>query len=443
MRGVRFEGFGRSLAWAVAGALLAASWPMATVSAQTGPAPAPPGQLSTETAPAAPAGPITDPAVTPAGCSTCGNGLLGGPGGPPGPPPALGSYGCGGCICKPGRRNDYCDCCCDGGGDNCVSRLFCGLYHCICCPDPCYEPRWTPLVDSAFFVESARPVTQMRLRYDDAYDWHNPDRSEFFWAREGTRPTQILPPLCEQRGAPGKGPNCVPRAIDYKDLSLYTEGATERFGLSLEMPYRHWGEPDESNLPISQVCCSESGFADLVIGTKTVLLDCELTLLSFGVKTSVPTGNFTKGLGTGHVSMELSLLGALRLTPNDYLQGQLSYWFPIGGDTAYQGDIFHAHLSYNRLLWCPCTGLKLIGTAEANEWSILGGLYTSPDFVGVDANGQPAPVALDANGTVWGAGAGLRLYICDKIDIGVGYGTTFGGVRWYEDLIRTDFRWRF
>jgi hypothetical protein len=282
----------------------------------------------------------------------------------------------------------------------------------------------------------------MRPRYDAAFDWHTPDRSEFLWARERTTPNQVLPPLCEPKDGVGKGPNCIPRAIDYQQLSLYTEAATPRFGLSIETPYRHW-EPDESGLPFPQVCCSESGFADLTIGTKAVLLDCELTLLTFATKTVVPSGNFPKGLGTGHVSMELSLLSALRLTPNDYLQWQLSYWFPIGGDPAYQGDIFHAHLSYNRLLWCPCPGLKLIGTAEFNEWSILGGLYTSPDVVGVDANGQLAPVALDANGTVWGLGGGLRLFICDKIDVGAGFATTFGGVRWYEELIRTEFRWRF
>jgi hypothetical protein len=40
-------------------------------------------------------------------------------------------------------------------------------------------------------------------------------------------------------------------------------------------------------------------------------------------------------------------------------------------------------------------------------------------------------------------GPGLRLYICDKIDFGVGTAFALTGDHWEEELIRGEFRWRF
>jgi len=40
------------------------------------------------------------------------------------------------------------------------------LYESLCCPDPCYQPKWMPLADSAFFTDSARPVSHSRLRWE-------------------------------------------------------------------------------------------------------------------------------------------------------------------------------------------------------------------------------------------------------------------------------------
>ena len=39
-----------------------------------------------------------------------------------------------------------------------------GLYEALCCPDPCYEPRWLAVADAAFTCEAARPVTQQRAQ---------------------------------------------------------------------------------------------------------------------------------------------------------------------------------------------------------------------------------------------------------------------------------------
>src|SRR5262249_59679245 len=112
------------------------------------------------------------------------------------------------------------------------------------------------------------------------------------------------------------------------------------------------------------------------IGTKSLLLDCELIQVAFQFVTYIPTGQAKLGTGTGHVSLEPGLLTSLKLTPESYLQAQLSYRFPLGGDEVIDGSMLHLGLAYNRLLWnCGCD-LQVIGTLEANYYCVPDGRFT-------------------------------------------------------------------
>lgn len=365
--------------------------------------------------PPIPAATAADSGVLQAGCSTCSKGLI----------PSLGelpTFGGGGCSscgdggcgggCVPGRTP--CDCCLDESTS--VGRLLGGLYKCICCPDPCYEPKWVALADSAFFQDGARPVTQMRLRYESVWDFSLPDKAEYLWAKEG-----------------GKGPKAPAgrlgeSAVSYQDLSLYNEVAIDRFSASIAIPYTSM----EDN-----TFGGASGFGDLVIGTKSLLLDCELIQFAFAFNTYVPTGNFLKGLGTGHVSLEPGLLMSLKLAPTTYLQSDLLYRIPIGGDSGFEGPVLQYHFSLNQLLWqCgSCKGIQLIGVAELNGYELLGGSYTDPN--------SGMPLSARDVGTILSIGPGVRLVICDKIDFGVGsaFNLTHDSVG--DQIVRVDFRWRF
>jgi hypothetical protein len=521
--------------------------------------------------------PVRDPQVVQAGCSVCGSGLIGAlaPPATDGPAPGGCSTCGGGCGsgCYPGRKGCYCECCQDC--DTCVGRLLCGIYNCICCPDPCYEPRWIAVQDSAFFVESARPVTQLRLRIDGGFDVPTPDRAEFFWARERTTPNQAEPGPTDPKNPAyncflhgfGKGPTAIASSMDHEDLGLYMEGGIETASFFVEIPYR---EIDPTTAPVSLTAsqvtakgampmmvpatslinkplapntplpfdvtlhtapgmtvadptsptgvrtvgaqvtpapgtrgstatdnryfgdgvvlkkgstfpgtltifpgatrtvgpaqavleqvvpsCNASGFADMNLGTKAVLLDCELLLLTFQFKTYLPTGNFMKGLGDGHVSLEPALLFALKLMPDCYLQGEFAYWIPIGGDPLYEGDIYHSHFSLNKTLWSPCPGLRLVGTLECEHWEVLGGNFTAPDLLvetttpvagpGGTMKNRPVltPVAQSATEGIFSAGPGLRFFICDKIDFGIGTQFAITQDHWEEELVRAEFRWRF
>jgi hypothetical protein len=441
-------GGGGPWCWALGALLTALLWSPGRADS---PAPAPAGQAGASPAPPAAEakGPgRTDGEVVQTGCSTCGGGLLGPPGGLLDGMGCGGGGCCGGCglRCVPGREQCYCDCCCDP--KTCVGRFFYGLYECICCPDPCYEPHWLAVADSAFFVDAARPVTQMRLRWDTGWNLTKPDRAEYFWPRERTQPNQLESKDPWARHGIGKGPVGITASVFYQDLGLYTEGGTDRFSFFVEVPYRHVSpQTADINFALTpvQVPCRHSNFADMNVGTKAMLLDCELIQITFQFKTFIPTGDFTNGLGTAHVSLEPSLLFNLRLSPKDYLQGQFAYWIPIGGDPVYQGNIFHFHLSCNHVLCCPCPGLRLIGTVEVNEWSVCNGAFTDTSFLAGDpANGNRlSPVAAPAVSTMASAGPGVRLFICDKIDLGVGSAFAFTTDHWAKELIRAEFRWRF
>jgi hypothetical protein len=379
----------------------------ADATAVNAPMPAP----AVATAPAATATKV-DSTLKQVGCSSCSSGLLG---------PDLSvlptfSGTCGSCDsgccgggCVPGKTP--CDCCFDES--TCVGRFLGGFYHCICCPDPCYDPHWNPLADAAFFQDGPRPVTQMRLRYESVWDYTFPDKAEYLWAQEGVKGPKAPP------GVKGE------RAVSYQDLSLYSEVAVDRFSASIAIPYLDMED---------DTFAGASGFGDLTIGTKSLLLDCELMQFAIVFNTTVPTGNFLKGLGTGHVTLQPGALMALKLTTMTYLQSGLLYSIPIGGDQGFEGPVLQYHLSLNQMLWNCGNGIKLIGVAELNGYEFLGGAATAPDGTILSAKDI---------GSVVSIGPGVRLVLCDKIDFGVGSAFNLTQDTVGDEIIRVDFRWRF
>lgn len=311
---------------------------------------------------------------------------------------------CGGC--------DTCGCECPADcRESHFSRFFWGFYHAVCCPDPCYEPCWVALADAAFFVESARPVTQTRLRWDAGVDMIFPDRAEYFWARSG--------------GGGGLGPAAIETKLTYHELSHYSEVAHGKFGAFIELPYRSYD---------AEVNPHEAGFGDLIAGTKSMLLDCELIQITFQMKFITPVGVSLKGLGAGHLSLEPSLILGANLSPHSYLQAQVCEWIPIAGNPAYAGAILHYHTSYNRTLYgCP-GGIHVIGTAEINGWSFQDGAYSDP------VRGQ---LQQASNETYVSSGFGLRTVLCNKLDFGIGVAIALTENHWAEQLYRSELRVRF
>jgi hypothetical protein len=355
----------------------------------------------------------TDGGVVPAGCASCGGG--GGPL-PAILPPAGGcgggacacSDGCDSCQCKPGRSR-----CCYGAGECCdgfLGRLTGGFIECLCCPDPCYEPVWNNVANAAFFQDTVRPRNTTRFRWDSGVNLTQPERAEFFWAKPGA--------------LGGRGPMFIENRVNYDELSLYQEIAAGKFAFFIDTPYRSV-YPDLN--------AHHANFGDLNLGTKSLLVDCELLQFTFQFRTYIPTGRVGNGLGTGHTSLEPSALASLKLSQDTYLQGQLAYWIPIGGDGEFEGAVWHYHLSLNHLWW-KSGPYQLIGTSEFNGWSFTdGGVVDRVTGMGRPASGE----------TYVTLGGGLRLVICENFDIG--FGTTFAVTddHFADQLYRTEVRFRY
>lgn len=373
------------------------------------PAP-PPATAPTSDAPAAPARPRTDLEVLQASCVNCNSGGSLSPYGNGGNSGGCSSCGAGAAGCYPGRDNcPPCERC------NHCDNFFCRFYDCICCPDPCYEPKWTPIADAAFYVDAARPQTQTRFRFDPGVGMILPDRAEYFWARADGNGSGPKPP----NGARGE------LRLGYMDTSLYTEAATGRVGAFFEMSYRSL-DPDYAP--------HAAGFGDMQVGAKTLLLDCELLQLSMQFRTYLPVGSAGKGLGTGHVSLEPSLLLGLRVSDDSHIQAQISEWIPIGGDPNYSGAIFHYHFSWNNVLYRFHPQVPLISTLEFNGWSFQDGSYTDPGIGAFQKAGDSS---------YFSAGPGLRLFVCDKLDFGTGISFALTDQHWATTLYRCELRLRF
>lgn len=367
-----------------------------------GPLPPPPSAAPASLS----AAPLVDENLLTAACTSCGQFHVAGSTSDFG-----GSCGPGGCV--PGRMRS----CSHPEHSTFIGRFASNLYHCLCCPDPCYEPKWVPEANASFFVDPARPRTQKRLRWDHAYSFWFPDRSEYFWARSfrGPGPQARIPVTKSGRPVYGE------RMLNYDQLYVYIEAALPRFGFFTEIPYRSTS-PD--------LTAHHAGFADMNIGTKSLLLDCDLLQLTLQFKTYLPIGSVSDGLGNGHVSLEPSLLMAAHLAPHTYLQGQLAEWVPLGGDPDYAGAILHYHLSLNHLLWQVLPDVPLIGTLEFNGWSFQDGAYTAPILGPKNSSGD----------SYLSLGPGLRMSVCDFIDFGVGTAFALDSPNWGDPLIRSEIR---
>ncbi len=359
----------------------------------------------------------TSSEITLAGCTSCGLGGGGAAGYYPGPgiygyghkygpPPCdlggCGDEGCGEAGCHAGYFG--CDPC---EGQHRFTRLFCAFHNALCCPDPCYEPRWDCTANAALFTPSARPWTYTRLRWDAGRNLTQPDRAEYYWAQIG-----------------GKGPANPETRVNYNELSLYAEMGGGRFSFYINTPYRNQ-EGDVNG--------GSGGFGDLTLGTKTLLIDSELMQFTFSLGTTIPVGLSGKGIGNGHVSMDPSLLWAIKLYPETWWQGQVGYWIPISGSPGFAGSVLFYNNSLNHLIARPLKDTALVGTIETSGWTFTAGSVTEADGTVRSANDT----------TYFNIGPGLRLCICDKLDFGFGVQFAVTSEHFAQRLYRTEIRWRF
>ena len=239
----------------------------------------------------------------------------------------------GGCASCGGGAGGSCDGRCEpfpatGFG----GRLVGTLYDTLCCPDPCYRPRWEPITDTAFVTAAARPITQTRFQWNYTNNIPFADRGEYFWARADGRGRGPKP----QFGALG-----VPR-VDIHELQQVTEAASGRASVSVSTPYR-------SVHP--QFAASAAGFGDITIAAKSLLLDTELILFSFQFSTYVPSAKPREGDRQRPRLARTERHHGSPPQPRQLLAGPNRRVDPLGGDS----DLLRGDAALpSRLQTAPC-----------------------------------------------------------------------------------------
>jgi hypothetical protein len=333
--------------------------------------------------------------------------------------------GCANGTCIPGRKACYPP---PHGYDTHIGAFLSNLYDCLCCPDPCYQPRWEPAANASFFADYARPRTVTRIRYDNLNDMRTPDRAQYFI--QNVNPT-------------AKGTRSFVPQARFQQVSLYQEVAGPRGSFFISIPYDqinpNWGP-------------TQAGFGDLNFGVKSLMFDCEMLQVSFQFRTYMPTGAAINNLGTGHISLDPSILASLKLTPTTYLQGQIGNFIPIGfGGTngiaagakgespTLAGGVLYWFGSINQVLWYCTPNSPLIATLELDGWSFESGGYTAV----VGSGGTPKVVDKGGGVSYFNMGPGLRQVICDKVDIGGAITWATTTPRWADPWFRFEVRFLF
>ncbi|MGE0757141.1 MAG: hypothetical protein AB7O38_08975, partial [Pirellulaceae bacterium] len=274
------------------------------------------------------------------------------------------------------------------------------------------------------YIDSAVVATQLRIRFDAAYDFDEPDRAEYFystWANFGG-----------QTDVNTIGPN---NSLDSQTVSLYYEQAlTSRLSAFVEAAALF---NDPSGVPGPGP--NTQGFGDMVAGVKYNIWEGCNELLTFQLKNYIPTGEEGKWLTAGHYSIEPALLYLNRINPCWTLEAEIRDWVAIGGadgfnGTPYAGNVlrYGLGLSYNG--WT--TGcVSMTPVVELVGWSVLEGQKFA-----FNPNG---PVDADGDEIV-NLKLGMRLArCCSNGSLYVGYGTALTDEAWYNDIIRIDYRFLF
>jgi hypothetical protein len=295
------------------------------------------------------------------------------------------------------------------------------------------------------YIDNAIVGSQIRIRFDAAFDDNSPDRDEFFYAKcgcyralNGTAFAAAFDP-----NAPGPGTG-IPTAINYQQLYANVEYAPfTRLSFFTEVPFR-WLQPQgfvpASSLPFTPVNFSnQGGLSDVEAGFKAAVIANQNTYLTFQFRTYFPSGNSYKGLGTAHYSVEPAILFYQRFSDRISLEAQFNDWHPIGGSAGvpvsnsegFAGDILSYGVGPSYQAYRG-ENVSITPVVEVVSWRILSGFQSlQPGFETVDGT------------NIVNIKAGVRTSIGAHNSIYVGFGQAVTHDIWYKHLVRLEYRYTF
>jgi len=377
----------------------------------------------------APSSPLDGNILQTSGCASCGTSPMGsGLGRMTGGGIAPNMYDpvgcCAGSECGQGRSTCYgCE------HDGVLARMLCGIYECLACPDPCYEPGWRPIMDVGFFTECARPVSQQRIRMTSSQHMTNYTRNSY---KIAGYPLGPIVPTNRQ------GYYLVDPSVSINEASIYTEAAAGNIGVLFDIPIALTNF--EHGLANGG---GGSGIGNMMVGLKSTIFDSELLQVGWMTKTFLPTGNMTMGLGNGLTSMEIGALVGLKIAESTYLQANFTEWLPFGGVPGYAGAMFINRLSLNHKIWQANPKVPVFLNVEYSGYFFQAGGYAP--YENIIDNPSAALPTTSPGYSYHQLGPGARIYMTEKIDTGFAAQFSLNPSQgsWGDQQYRLDFRFRY
>jgi hypothetical protein len=256
-------------------------------------------------------------------------------------------------------------------------------------------------------IAASQPFNNIRIRSDFQYGWQFPNRAEYLWA------------------GPSKGPRLPESRLDLQEYSVLMETGTDNFSIGTELPLI-WLNPT--------INPNTSGFGDMSVTTKLVVLTGRSLQLTQLTRTHMPTGQASSGRGNGHVAMEPGLITRYTWDDRTMFHGMTTFLFPIGSDPSFSGEILNYSLGIARV-WYENDQFAIIPTIESINWSVLSGAR------GIEQNKISGDYISNLH-------PGVRFVFDRGGDLGLfeaGFGTGFSltNNHFYESLFRFDLRWSY
>jgi hypothetical protein len=262
------------------------------------------------------------------------------------------------------------------------------------------------VVFAPFEIDVTQPNNYTTLRWDSGFGLQTPDRAEYFWS------------------SPGKGPAVSPNSINYQDLRLVNEVASDSVSLQTDIPVR-FIEPYAGG--------STSGLGDIRMAMKARLINGQKWQISQIFRTYIPTGVATKGVGTGHVSLEPGILARYQISPATFVHGEVKYWIPIAADQGFAGNVLTYGVGISHVLY-ETNNFAVLPDLELVNYDFLMGSKTL-NGVAVGSAGETTYNIVPGARFVMGPKGDLGLF-----EFGVSNMIGIGGDRYIDNLLRFDFK---
>jgi hypothetical protein len=292
------------------------------------------------------------------------------------------------------------------------------------------------------YIDNAIVGSEVRIRFDAAFNDAFPDRAEFIYAKCGCYRNPNLPPPPKgprDPNAPGPGSG-IPKNVNYQILSFLGEYAVNRrFSAFFEIPFR-WIQPQGVIAPgATPAFPNGSGISDVQAGLKFAILASPRHYLTAQLLSYFPSGSALHGLGTNHYSLESALLYYQRFSDRFEIEGELGGWLPIGGSAGvpttnsqgFAGNLFFYGIGPSYKL-INGERFRLAPVIELVGWNVTGGMQTGP--------GTPS----NANGiNIVNLKIGARMGFLAHNSVYVGYGKALTSADWYDQIVRVEYRYSF